>query len=246
MPIRIRRLRLIGAEKNYEADFTDGGRARPLSVIAGEISTGKTSVLEFVAYGLGATRHPQHEEVQRQVRSVQLEVELGGEVVVIERAAFSEQNVAFVHRCPLDEMSGPHAKTRRPIDPPGADNSLSMLLLEHCGLAGIKLREAPTRPDSPLQPLSFRDVLWLSFLENPRLDGRALLFETNHMKNLKLRQVIEILFGAHDEQLDRLGDQLRHRRDQHAKHKSTLDSLRELLDENGVPDRPELAADRRG
>lgn len=244
MAIRVRRLRLIGAEKNYEVDFTEFGRVRPISVIAGEISTGKTSILEFVAYGLGGKNHPQHQEVQRQVRSTQLEVELGDEIAVIERATFSEQNVAFVHHCSLDKMDSPHAKTRRVIEPAGADDSLSMLMLEQCGLAGIGLKEKPTKPDSPLQPLSFRDVLWLCFLENPRLDGRALLFESNYMKNLKLRQVIEIVFGVHDDQLAKLGDQLRRLDEQRLKREGALESLRVLLEENEVPDRLDLDAQR--
>ena len=71
-----------------------------------------------------------------------------------------------------------------------------MVLLEHCGLAGIHLREGLSKPESELQPLSFREVLWLCFLENPRLDNQALLFESNHMK-LKLHQVIEVVFGIH-------------------------------------------------
>jgi hypothetical protein len=244
MSIRIKRLQLTGVEKNYLVDFTDGEAPRPLSVVAGEISTGKTSVLEFVAYGLGAKDHPKHQEIQRQVRSVQLEVELSGETAVVERAAFSNQNVAFVHHCSLAQMSIPHAKSRRIVDPPGAEDSLSMLLLEHCGLAGIQLREAPTKADSKLDPLSFRDVLWLCYLENPRLDGRALLFEPNHMKHLKLRQVIEVVFGIHDDQLAKLGDQLRNLEEQKLKRLGAIDSLRSFLDEQEVPDRMELAATR--
>lgn len=244
MSIRIRHLRLVGATKNYDVDFTSDGTVRPLSVIAGEISTGKTSVLEFIAYGLGTSDHPQHQEVQRQVRSVQLEVELSGEVAVIERAAFSEQNVAFVHHCPLADLALPHAKTRRPVEPTGADDSLSMLLLEHCGLAGISLKEAPTKEDSPLHPLSFRDVLWLCFLENPRLDGRALLFEQTHMKNLKLRQVIEVIFGVHDDQLAKLGGQLRKLEEQRVKREAALESLRAFLEEHEVPEPLDLATKR--
>lgn len=215
-----------------------------MAVVAGEISTGKTSVLEFIAFGLGASDHPQHQEVQRQVRSAQVEVELTGEVNVIERAAFSDQNVAFVHQCSLEQMDRPHSKTRRIIEPAGADESLSMLLLEHCGLAGIGLREAPTKPDSPLQPLSIRDVLWLCFLENSRLDSQALLFESNYMKNLKLRQVIEVIFGVHDDQLAKLGNQVRRLDEQRLKRLGALESLRAFLEENAVPDRLDLEANR--
>jgi archaellum biogenesis ATPase FlaH len=57
LTLRLLPVRLIGAKKNYEVDVTLSGRVRPLSVVAGEISTGKTSLLEFIAYGLGASEH---------------------------------------------------------------------------------------------------------------------------------------------------------------------------------------------
>lgn len=47
----VRALRLLGPKRSYRVDFTDGNdekRIRPLSIIAGEISTGKTTVLEFI------------------------------------------------------------------------------------------------------------------------------------------------------------------------------------------------------
>lgn len=67
--IRIRRLRLAGVSRNYDVDFTQDQRVRDLSVVAGAFSSGKTAVLEFIAYGLGGKRHPRHPEVLRKVRS---------------------------------------------------------------------------------------------------------------------------------------------------------------------------------
>lgn len=245
MAIRIRSLRLVGAEKNYDASFLDDGTVRPLSVVAGEVSTGKTSILEFIAYGLGASDHPQHHEIQRRVRNVLLEVGVGDQVVVIERAAFSDRNIAHVHEASIDKLSTPHRTLTKEIDPAGSENSLSSMLLDFCGLAGIDLREAPSRSDSPAQPLSFRDILWLCFLENSRLDSRQLLFEANHMKALKLRQVIEVVFGVHDDQLTKLSDQLRAMEDRRSKRQGALDSLKSFLEENSVPGALELELRRR-
>ena len=113
--IRVRRLKLRGVSKDYEVGFLADGAVRPLSVIAGEISTGKTSVLELIDYCLGASRHPRHPEIQRQARSALLEVELSGETNVIERPRFSTEQLAYVHRCSMDDLSRPHAKDRRVI-----------------------------------------------------------------------------------------------------------------------------------
>lgn len=103
--IRVRRLRLVGIGRNYDIDFTTEGRVQDLSVISGAFSSGKTAVLEFVAYGLGAKNHPRHPEVLRKVRSALLEVELSGDSHIIERAVGEPSTVAFVRRGRLDQPS---------------------------------------------------------------------------------------------------------------------------------------------
>src|SRR3954451_22388633 len=75
--IRLRRLRLHGDDRPYDVDFRGPGDApRPLSVIAGAFSTGKTTVLEFVDYCFGASDHPRLPEIMPKVRAATLEVEL--------------------------------------------------------------------------------------------------------------------------------------------------------------------------
>jgi len=62
--IRIRRLRLHGDDRDYDVDFrAPDDTVRPLSVLAGAFSTGKTTILEFVDYCLGANDHPRHPEI---------------------------------------------------------------------------------------------------------------------------------------------------------------------------------------
>lgn len=77
-PIRIKALRLVGPRRDYLVDFThsDSDVARQLSIIAGEISTGKTSILELIDFCLGAKHHPEHDEIVANVRTVQLSIEV--------------------------------------------------------------------------------------------------------------------------------------------------------------------------
>jgi hypothetical protein len=200
--IRLRRLRLIGTSRNYGVSFlNDDGLPQALSVIAGQISTGKTSILEFIDYCLGDSNHPRHVEIQRQVQVALLELELSGDVHVIERRLFSEDQNALVHRCDLDHLEDPHHSALAVLAPAGAQDSLSTFLLEHTGLDRISLKEAPTQASSRTDPLSFRDLMWLCFLPNSRTDNRQLLQEHHYMRELKLRQVIEVVFGVHDQQL---------------------------------------------
>ena len=52
------------------------------------------------------------------------------------------------------------------------------------------------------------DVMPLCFLTNQRMDNKNLLLEGQHMRALKLRQVVEIVFDVYDNQLAAMGDQL--------------------------------------
>ncbi|MBM7414204.1 MULTISPECIES: ATP-binding protein [Nocardiaceae] len=75
--IRVLGLRLKGIRRDYEVDFTDeAGAGKDLSLVVGEISTGKTTVLDFIDYCLGAANHPTHPEVTDNVRGAQLAVEI--------------------------------------------------------------------------------------------------------------------------------------------------------------------------
>lgn len=242
MSIRVRRLRLVGVSQNYDVDFRLGDSSRNLAVIAGEISTGKTSVLEFVDFCLGASSHPKHQEVRRQVRSALLEVDLSGDVAVVERGLEDGPGIAFVHQCRIETIGDPHAKTLHPITPPSDPQSLSSLLLENCGLAGISLREAPSRSDSRTDPLSFRDVMWLCFLPNRRMDSGQLLHEANHMQNLKLRQVIDVVFGVHDDQLAQLAEAIGSATEKRRQLDAEIKALDRFLIEQEVPTTLELEA----
>jgi hypothetical protein len=91
--------------------------------------------------------------------------------------------------------------------------------------------------------LSFRDLMWLSFLPNHRLDNRELLHERHFVENLKLRQVIEVLFGVHDDQAAKLGEAVRTAEGEKSELESEIRSLGLFLDEQDVPDQLQLEAE---
>lgn len=236
--ITLRRLRLIGTTRNYEVNFCDpGGRPQPLMIIEGQVLTGKTAVLEFIDYCLGKDRHPAYVEIQRQARSAQLELELSGKLHVIERPLYSSENAVWLHDGGLAEIDEPHATRKLRIDPAGDPSTLNWLLLTHSDLEGVMLKEAPTNPDSGVDPLSFRDVMWLAFLDSGRMIPRHLLHESaSPMKKLKLRQLIEVIFGVHDQELATLGDRIGLLQSERDRKKNEVASLRDFLAEQEVGD----------
>ncbi|MEU9377199.1 DNA recombination protein RecN [Streptomyces sp. NPDC048255] len=239
--IRIRRLRLAGVSRNYDVDFTQDQQVRNLSVVAGAFSSGKTAVLEFITYGLGGKRHPRHPEVLRKVRSCLLEVELSGEPHVIERPVGEPSKVAYVRRGTLDSppLSKPES---RPIEPAGAPESLSALLLGHCKLEGVQLRETPSSRESRTDPLSIRDLMGLAFLPNERIASKNFLFENEFMKKHKLKQVVDVVFGVHDDRAVELGQRIRDLGARLTQARSELAAARSFVDEQDVPTAGPLVA----
>jgi hypothetical protein len=194
--IRIRRLRLLGATRSFDVDFREGnGTSRPLSIIAGRTNTGKTSVLRFIEYALGAKTFPNHSEVLRQVRSVALEVQTPDGVFTLERALGA--NNATLFQSDIDSFDAVTAATFV-VDPTGHPDSVSQLLLATVGLQDVKLKESPTQDESGTDRLGFRDVMGVCLYLNERVGSQQLLHAGNFMKELKLRQVVDAIYGVHD------------------------------------------------
>jgi hypothetical protein len=238
--IRLRRLRLHGGDRAYEVDFrAPDDSPRPLSVLAGAFSTGKTTILEFVDYCLGASDHPRHPEIMPKVRAATLEVELSGSPYLIERAVGEPSMFAYVRAGRLDEP-GATPPVRRPLRPASHPESLSGLLLSHCKLEGVRLRDTLAQGDT--DPLSFRDVMWLCFLPNERLDDKDLLFESVPMKHLKLRQVVDVVFGVHDDRSVEVGRRIRTVEAELAAARTAYRAAEQLVDEQHVGGRADLEA----
>lgn len=233
--IRISRLRLKGLNKDYDYGFSPG-----LNIIAGPISTGKTSILEFIDYCLGAKSHPEHIEIQNKVTRVQLEIELNNELLVIERPLFSSDSKVTIHECSLCELDAEHP-TKIVQSPHRRDTeSISSYILDGLGLVDIKLKEAPTQDGSDYDTLSLRNLMWYSFLKNERLDSKDLLFESSFIKNIKLKQVFDIIFKAHANEKATLSFQIRDLENRINRLKNEIETLTSFLREQRIPSFEEL------
>lgn len=250
--IRLRRLVLRGLDRDYGPVLLRGGRAAGLAVIAGEISTGKTTILEFIDYCLGSSRHPEHPELREvSIRTALLELELNGEICVIERGCFPVASDVVIHWTNVEGLRDEHAREPHPVRPAGNPESLSSYLLGVLGLAGIRLKEAPTQASSGLDPLSFRDVLALSFIDNDRLGSHHLLFENDRMRALKTTQVIDAIFGVHEDAAAELSGAINEAMSRQATVRHEIATLSRFLAGREIPsteeatERLEAIADQR-
>lgn len=249
-PIRILGLRLRGVRRDYGLEFGDDNGPKPLSVIAGEISTGKTTVLEFIDYCLGNAGHPMHPEVLANVRAAQLAIEVlehdgdpedseataataGLTRYVIERPVGGATKTVLLFRGDYNQLSA-SAPRRLSLDPADPD-SLSYFLLRACGLAGLRVRQAPTQEESKTSILSFRDVMPLAFLNYMRIGSADLVLEHNAHRSLKLQQVIDFMFGVSDTELSAIAGQIEQLGKDLRETDTSLKTLRSFLLDAGLP-----------
>jgi hypothetical protein len=181
--------------------------------------------------------------VLRKVRSCLLEVELSGDPHVIERPVGEPSKIAYVRRGTLDSLplSKPESRT---IEPAGAPESLSALLLGHCKLEGVQLREAPSSRESRTDPLSIRDLMNLAFLPNERIASKNFLLENEYMKKHKLKQVVDVVFGVHDDRAVELGQRIKELGARLTQARSELATARAFVDEQNVPTAGALIAEQ--
>jgi hypothetical protein len=238
--IRLHVLRLTGPSDRYEVDFDK--RKSNLAIIAGQIATGKTTILGFVDYCLGSHDHPAHPEIARRVRAVALELSINGVLWTIERPLFNAEQIAWVHAGALDDTNAP--TIRKNLEIPSVPDSLSAWLIQSAGLEGLRLKVTPGNPNSPVHLMSFRDLMWLCYLPNRRLDNEALLFEDHQQKRYKLQQVIEVLFDVADQRLTDLMNQATVLRGEQRDQLNEIRSLQGFLRESDTPPRTEINAMR--
>jgi hypothetical protein len=235
--IRVRRLRLLGITKPYDVTFLSprGALHRPLGIIAGRTNTGKTDILRFVDYAMGASSHPTHSEVLRQVRAILLEIQTPEGVFTLERA-LGGKNV-ILYPSSIDSLSDV-AGVGHVVEPISDPDSISQWLLATVGLQDVNLKEAPTKDDSGTDRLSFRDLMWLCLYYNERVGSQQLWHAGNRMKELKLRQVVDAVFGVHDNDQADLARRVRDAQTALEFQRRSVQALQEFVEQQ-EPESPE-------
>lgn len=201
--IRINELRAKGIKQDYSIKFTNG-----LNIIAGEMSTGKTTILELIDYCFGAKDYPKYPEIARNVVGVLLEINVGSEVLTIQRQLFSSRAKAIIHFSSIAGL-GPntHSIEVNANQTPGQE-SISSFIMSKIGLNNVRLKEAPEKDSTGTDTMSLRDLLWFCYVDRQRVAGAKLLFENEPMKKIKLRQVADVIFDLHSTVLAALGAEL--------------------------------------
>lgn len=191
--IRIDRVVLVGRRKNYVIPLKSG-----LNIIYGDSATGKSSVLECINYLFGSSKLVFDEEIEYAVRCVMMQVELDNTIYVIKRDIFDAAADVEVYTSTIDSISGVFPRKYSPsYGKPGVDGYLSDFYFSALGMPIVSMRQAPTKDDSSLVRLSFRDVFKFCYLKQDDVGAKALLGEGS-FNGVKNKETFKYIFNLLD------------------------------------------------
>ncbi len=225
------RLALLAPGAVYDARFHDG-----VNVIAGPISTGKSSVLALIDYALGASSRPKYPEISK-CSDVLLECDVAGERLVVQRSLHSVNRKARVYQGTIDDVltESVDGEEVSAVHDPG-DKSISRELLRRLRLDNIKVKTAPTQPSSDLSTFSLRDLMHFLYVDQDRIDSpKSGFFEQQPPLAIKWRAAFEILASLYDDVAAGLSASLNECQSELAGRRQYLDNVRTFLQQSRVP-----------
>ncbi len=222
----VNHLVLVGSRKNYEVNFKEG-----LNIIYGDSDTGKSSILNLINYCLGSNKVDFYDEIEITGKYCLLEVALRGIVYTIKRDIFKPNNEIEVYKCPHIEINNFFPKYYSPNYVQNSeDGFFSDFLLSSINIPIIKLKEAPSRADSKLIRLSFRDLFKYNYLDQDKI-GSKKIFGDNQPYLVKLRETFKLMYNVLDSQILELvkiiGEKIVLKNELEKKNKSVSSFLKE-------------------
>jgi hypothetical protein len=226
--IIIIQLVLVGSRKNYVVPFTEG-----VNIIYGDSATGKSSILECINYLLGGSKLIYDQEIESSVKFIMMELMINGRSHVIKRQIFKPGDLIEVYVTNLNSLENVFPKKFAPKfdGQSGPDGYFSDFLMSALGIPNVKMRQAPSKPDSQMVRLSFRDVFKYCYLRQDDVGSRGLLGSGNYPLETKNKETFKYLFNLLDTNVSDLQTELALLINYRNKLKNKYDAVTEFLRE---------------
>lgn len=167
----VQKVTVVGLKKNYTVSFDAG-----LNIIYGDSDTGKSTVAHLIDYCLGSKTFDLYDEIEVIARYCLMQVRLGESTYTIKRDIFNANSFIEVYFSGIDGMNsifpqlfGPNYNTL------GPNGYFSDFLLEALCLPIVKVKEAPSKAESKMTRLSFRDLMKFMYLDQDDVGSKGLL-----------------------------------------------------------------------
>lgn len=221
-------LHLVGHRKNYSIQFFPG-----VNIIYGDSDTGKSSILEFINYLLGASSIVMADEISSSITYAALEIRLNGIEYTIKRDVFKPSALVEVYRCIFAECANNYPKKYAPKfgSTEGPDGYLSDFFMGALGLPKISVKVSPSKADSNLKRLSFRDLYKFSYLDQDEVGSKNLLDSASWNLFSTNKEVFKYIFNVLDTSISELEQEISKQSQEARRHKSKYESVSEFLRE---------------
>ncbi|RFM34472.1 coiled-coil domain-containing protein [Chitinophaga silvisoli] len=192
--IIINQLRVVGIRKDYTIFFHTG-----LNIINGDSDTGKSSILDLIDYCLGGHDIDMYDELRSSGKYCLLEVSLNGKIYTIQRDIFEPNKNVEVYSSTIDDMGNVFPKEYSPNFSRRADEGfISDFFLDALSIPKIEIKQAPSKSDSKMIRLSFRDILKFNILSQDDVGSKQLLDSANFAVAIKNQETFKFIHNLLD------------------------------------------------
>ena len=230
--ILINQLVVVGRRKNYTVNFNPG-----VNIIYGDIATGKSSILNLINYLLGAKKFDTYPEIEAVARYAVLDVYLNQDRYTIKRDIFNPSALVEVYPCEFGKIEEFACKKYIPnfkkLKEQEEYEFFSDFLLSALNLTNIKIKDAPTKDNSSLSRLSFRDIFKFCYVDQDDLGSKRFLHRGDYFLESKVAEVFKYLFNTLDSQTAELSQEISSKSSERSDIERKFNSVSEFLRESG-------------
>ena len=237
--ILINHLVVVGRNKNYKVDFNPG-----VNIIYGDSATGKSSILNLIDYLLGASSFSLYPEIEAVARYAMLDVTLNDDRYTIKRDIFDAGKPIEVYSCEYNKVDEFRPKKYLPNFKANARypdlGFYSEFLFDSLNFSNVRIKESPTKDDSKLVRLSFRDLFKYCYVDQDDLGSKKFLRPDSYVLQTRYGEVFKYIFNTLDSNLANLDDQISAKTKERKKLDKTFSTVSEFLRDSEFGSMPAL------
>ena len=225
--LSLNRLILIGYRKNYTVQFYPG-----VNIIYGDSDTGKSSILDLVNYMLGASKIDMYVELESSVSHANLELCINGETYTIVRDIHNSKSLIEVYSCSYDSKKDYFPVKYSPnfnIDSP--NGYYSDFLLDSLNLPKLKIKQSPSKADSKMSRLSFRDLFKFCYLNQDDVGSKSMLNMGDYILMTKNNEVFKYIHNLLDDNISSVQEDISYNETQKRNFQNQFDVIEQFFKE---------------
>lgn len=235
--LRIERLILVGIRKNYIVRFEEG-----LNIIHGDSDTGKSSILEFINYLLGASKIELADEIITSISYAALEIIINDTPYTIVRDIYKPHDFIEVYLCSFEKREGFISRKYAPnfSKNNAPDGFYSDFLMDALNFPKLKLKVSPTQSTSQFKRLSFRNIIKYVYVNQDDMGSKSLLGLTDWAKYTYTKEVFKYIYNVLDTDILDMEQQISDKRTELNNLRKKYEHVSEFLRETGYESIPSI------